>query len=146
MADNVRLAISLTRAVSEPLLRQLNPIHVAESARANKAGIEYGTRVLTRCRNFSSAKAKEILDALVQSYPAHNFVVDVEELERLGVPAAYPLRDAVAIVKCLFDVLYSLREDKVELFPKANNPAAQAAPAAQAKQTQSPSKRSKRPR
>jgi hypothetical protein len=118
MSNAVELAIELTKAVSEPLLRQINPVQVAESARANKISEEYGIRVLTRYTGCPDKKAKQMLRSLVQSYPTHDFIIDADELKELGLKAEYPEASFVEKMKNLTEAVYIYPEDKIELYSK----------------------------
>lgn len=99
--------------------------------------------MLVRYRNSQPPKAKAILDALVQSYAAHNIIVDVEELGRLGILAENAEGGELGVMKDLSDPLYSLGEDRIELFPKVNPGDLKAASIGQAKKAAKPSKRMK---
>jgi hypothetical protein len=81
-------AAELTSAVYRTIYQQIDPNRLAESARGLEIGCEYGIRVLRRYRPDLLAKVStEVIHRLVHAYPSHGFVVDLEELAELGLPA-----------------------------------------------------------
>ena len=81
-------AAELTSAVYRTIYQQIDPNRLAESARGLEIGCEYGVRVLRRYRPDVFAKdGEQLIHRLVHAYPSHGFVVDLEELAELGLPA-----------------------------------------------------------
>lgn len=68
---STRMAIGL----SEPLLRQIDPVQVGETARSMAIAQAYGERLRVRSKNFSN----EALELLIEGYPEHGFVIDRRE-------------------------------------------------------------------
>jgi hypothetical protein len=90
MKDALELATELSAIVSNPLISQMNPRRIGESSRALDIGLEYGKRILERYRGFTSERAKDILQQLIYGYPNHRFILDVDELNYIGLKAGYP--------------------------------------------------------
>jgi hypothetical protein len=81
-------AAELTSAVYRTIYQQIDPNRLAESARGLEIGCEYGIRVLRRYRpDLSTKVGADLIHRLVHAYPSHGFVVDLEELTELGLPA-----------------------------------------------------------
>jgi hypothetical protein len=96
-------AAELTSAVYRTIYQQIDPNRLAESARGLEIGCEYGARVLRRYRpDVFARNGERLVHRLVHDYPSHGFVVDLEELAELGLPARAaeegPERDAVEAI------------------------------------------------
>jgi hypothetical protein len=84
-------AAELTQGLYGPLFGQLDPAHLAESARGLEIGVEYGERVLKRYRPALWAEqGPKLLNRLVHDYPTHGFTIDQEEAHELGIPTRIP--------------------------------------------------------
>lgn len=81
-------AAELTGNLMGRVYEQVDPVKIAESARALEVATHLGVRLLTRYRaGFSREQAKVLLRTLAHDYPCHGFPLDLEELSDLGVPA-----------------------------------------------------------
>jgi len=103
MSEAIHLATEFAGHTSGTLYSQLNPIRIGEYARALEIGETYGKIILTRYRGWNEPKADSLIKTLVYQYPSHGFIVDYEELEKLGLPAE------LVDIK-VADILFSLRE------------------------------------
>jgi hypothetical protein len=84
-------AAELTQGLYGPLFGQLDPAHLAESARGLEIGVEYAERVLKRYRPALWAEqGPKLLNRLVHDYPTHGFTIDQEEAHELGIPTRIP--------------------------------------------------------
>ena len=102
-----RNATDLTGILYRDLYAKIDPSHVAEAARGQEQGMYYIERLLKRYRPHGfSDKTREAVHALVHDYPAHDFVVDLEELQELGFPAR---RAAGGEIQALDDLAQGLR-------------------------------------
>lgn len=73
------IAIKMALGLSEPLLRQIDPIQVGETTRSMSIARAYGERLMIRSQNFSS----DVLALLIDSYPEHGFVIDRREAKEI---------------------------------------------------------------
>jgi len=81
-------AAELTGNLMGRVYEQVDPVKIAESARALEVATHFGVRLLTRYRaGFSHEQAKALFRSLAHDYPCHGFPLDLEELSELGVPA-----------------------------------------------------------
>lgn len=87
ISEAVSLASQFTGRTSAKLYEQLSPTNIGKYARALEVGEQYGIRILMTLMGWSEENAKHSISTLVKSYPAHGFVIDLEELKRLGLPA-----------------------------------------------------------
>ena len=116
MSDSIRHAIDFTRLVCEPLLSQINPIQLGEKDRQNRVGLQYAISILTRYMKRDEDSAKEIAQAFTTGYPAHSFIIDAEELAKLGLSARNCEIAEENLLKKIRSAIYSYRDDLIELF------------------------------
>ncbi len=89
--DACSKAAELTTGLYGPLFAQLDPAHIAESARGLEIGGEYAERLLKRYRPaLWAGQGPKLLDRLVHAYPTHGFVIDREEAVELRLPTRTP--------------------------------------------------------
>jgi hypothetical protein len=92
---NRRYGISIKEALKEsvplvsnlmrPLFEQIDPIEMGGNRRALAIGEEYANRMLELVGN---PKSKEIIKKMVWDYPSHDFHIDFDEAEEVGLPVA----------------------------------------------------------
>jgi hypothetical protein len=87
------IATELARGVIQPIMAQIDPMHIGEVARALQIGREYGKRLGANSLNLQD----ESLTRLVEGYPSHGFVIDRDEAGELF----FHVRDATAEEKAL---------------------------------------------
>jgi hypothetical protein len=75
------IATELAKGVIAPIMAQIDPMHVGEVSRALKIGKEYGARLSFKSENLLDGS----LDALVEGYPSHGFVIDRSEASDLFI-------------------------------------------------------------
>lgn len=85
--DSLKMAIDYTAKTAGKLYDGLNPKEVAEYARNLEEGELYARRVLVGCAGKDEETARVIAKQLVHGYPSHAFVLDQDELEKIGLPA-----------------------------------------------------------
>jgi hypothetical protein len=85
LGDAIHYAAEFCGNTSGTLYRHLNPKKIGEYARALEVGEYYGTMILTRYKKIPEKKAKMLANTLVYKYPSHEFVIDYEELQKLGI-------------------------------------------------------------
>lgn len=99
----------VTRFVADltsPLFQRIDVVHYTQMSRALKEGEEYARRLL-RCRlgeDVSNAIARK----LVENYPEHGFIIDTEEVERLGLRPSKPTSDQLRIMNEIAEQLNGL--------------------------------------
>lgn len=111
--DAHKLAIEFTSKTAGRLYDQLNPKEIAEYSRTLEEGEWYGRLILMGTKRMSEDGAFDIVSKLVHSYPAHSFVLDFEQLEKLGLPAEC-IDDAslCVLLKMVISVLPTDLEDE----------------------------------
>jgi len=122
-------AAELTSSLYGPLYAQVDPTRVAECARGLELGMAYALRLLRRYRPDLEEKAgRKIVHALVHAYPSHGFILDLEELRDLGLPARAPEEEEGPIVDALALALveYGTHSDLIALAMPRNSAAARA--------------------
>jgi len=89
LIDACNVATDFTGKVCGSLYGQIEPDSIGVSARNLEVGVYYTRRVLRRYRpaDFDEDEADELVRALVWGYPSHDFIIDIEELRDLNVPA-----------------------------------------------------------
>ena len=70
------IATELTTGLFGKLYEQIDPVHLAETTRANSIAMHYGRRL-------SGNLQEDALRKLVYDYPAHGYVIDLEEAKKL---------------------------------------------------------------
>lgn len=86
VTEAFNLASEFTGCTSGTLYTQLNPMKIAEYAKALEIGLKYGNLVLARYMHWPVEKASRVIDILVKGYPTHDFIIDLETLIDLGLP------------------------------------------------------------
>lgn len=115
MSEAITLATEFSGNTSGTLYQQLDPKKIGEYARALEIGERYGIIILTRYMGWSAEKADMVIKKIVKSYPAHSFVIDVDELCFLGLPAITANEQEEVILDELRAVLLTTKGDIVEL-------------------------------
>ena len=118
----IELAIKFTGETSGTLYSKLDPNKIGEYARALDVGVNYGITIMTRYMGWTHEKAEEILKKLVYDYPSHGYVIDIDELQALGLPVD-KIEDKEELfphVMKLRDMLLENRETVIELIAKEN--------------------------
>lgn len=84
-AQTIDAMLRFSAAISEPLVRQLDPKLVHHAKQMLRVTARYAERLLTMsgCEN-----ANLVAKRLVENYPTHGFVIDAREAEVLGLPVA----------------------------------------------------------
>lgn len=130
ISEAVSLAAKFAGGTSGTLYHQLDPKKIGEYARALEIGEAYGIRLLTRYMRWAEEKADELVKRLVKSYPSHSFVIDVDELASLGLPAQAVADHEEAILDEMRLALIHTNGDTIELLemPSAISKADDSAP------------------
>ncbi len=93
--------------IMNPLYSHIDPSKVGSYRRALSEGEEYATRLLS---SIGHPAAEELAEHLVWDYPAHDFVIDYEEAEAIGLPVQ---RLPIAQEKSLINSLIGLMHDGI---------------------------------
>jgi len=107
ISEAVHLAAEFSGQTSGTLYSKLNPYKIGEYARALEIGEQYGITLLNRYRGWTKEKAEKTVKTLVKQYPSHGFIIDLEELISLGLPA-------IKINENLTDTIINLRKKLLE--------------------------------
>ena len=86
VAEAIKLATDFAASTSGSLYSKLDPYRIGEYARALEIGERYGNRILKELMNWSASDADTLIRELVRSYPEHGYIIDYDELVRLGLP------------------------------------------------------------
>lgn len=95
-----QIATEMASGLFAPLYRQVDPLHVGETARAMSIAREYGERLLARGENIK----KGALEELITEYPSHSFAIDSEEAGKLFTKVHEPTVAESALVDLLGDL------------------------------------------
>ncbi len=80
------IGASVMRGLVDPLFSRIDPIQVGEIFRALDVSREYGKRLVTHSYGKLSEDERErLVRTLAEDYPAHGFVIDLEEARLLGL-------------------------------------------------------------
>jgi hypothetical protein len=114
LTDAYTIAIEMTCKLMGPLYSQIDPDKIAQSARYLEIGDQYAERLLARYRP-DVGDRKSVLRKLSRSYPTHDFVIDVEELREIGIPARVAAGKEVALIRRLETEILKLIEQEEEV-------------------------------
>lgn len=105
--DACQAATELVARMWEPLLRRIEPKSLANSLRGMELSRAYAERLLRRYRPQLYAEAgHQIIENLVAGYPTHDYLIDREELDDIGLPARAPTEQETDAVESVADVLW----------------------------------------
>jgi len=126
-------AAELTSSLYGRVYAMADPIRVAACARGLEVGTEYSLRLLRRYReDLIASNGRRLIHRLVHAYPSHDFIIDLEELADLGLPARAPEGKETPLLDELAPALVEYRPDSdlIRLVPSPKvAPQARAAPA-----------------
>jgi hypothetical protein len=83
--EAVKVASSFGAEVAIGLSEQLNIRTIGKFSRWLKLSEMYAETVLTRYLNWSPEKASKTAKKLVNDYPDHGYIIDIEEAQKLGL-------------------------------------------------------------
>jgi len=73
----MEVASRLTTGLYSEVYRQIDPLKIGEDARATQIAQHYGSRLVKKSLNAS----QEVVQQLIEGYPAHSCVIDYEEVK-----------------------------------------------------------------
>lgn len=91
------IATNLTVGLFQPIYQQIEPTRLGEVARAMSIAEQYGLRL----DRFSDNLKPGALERMVNGYPSHRFVIDLEEAQDLFRHVREPEADERALVEGL---------------------------------------------
>jgi hypothetical protein len=115
VSEVIHLAAEFVGHTSGTLYSQLNPIKIGEYARALEIGESYGKIVLTRYKGWVEQKADLLVKTLVYKYPSHGFIIDQEELAKLGLPAECVGTELASLLFKMRNILIRTKSTFIEL-------------------------------
>ncbi|MFZ2153006.1 MAG: hypothetical protein WAV41_03020 [Microgenomates group bacterium] len=121
ICEAVELASDFCGKTSGKLYQKLNPAKIGEYARALEIGESYGVTILNKYCKWDRQKAEMTVKILVKQYPSHEYVIDLEELTDLGIPAELICDELVDSVKILRNLMLQSAETQVELIEPTTN-------------------------
>jgi hypothetical protein len=108
----LEVATDLTGNLYRPVFQQIDPMRIGEVSRAMLIAKEYGTRLAERSGNHKP----ETLDRLVESYPSHGFVIDVDEAKELFLDVREPNEGESTLAVLLEAIIHvALETDEAEV-------------------------------
>ncbi|MEI6296497.1 MAG: hypothetical protein WCO84_02505 [bacterium] len=105
--DVVKLAAMFSGQTCSSLYNKIDPEMLGEYARLLEMCEKYVFEVLIRYAGRDYEDAKKVTKKLVYGYPNHNFIIDIQESEKLGLPAEEVSDDIKEIID---DLKIELRE------------------------------------
>ena len=115
ISESIQLATQFAGITSGTLYAQLNPQRIGEYARALEIGEYYAIMLLTRYMGWNEEEAEITIKTMVKQYPSHGFVIDLEELQKLKLPAK-PMDNTLAeIMFELNELLPELEDSLIEM-------------------------------
>ena len=93
------IATNLASGLFSSLFSQVDPLYVAESARALTIARNYGRRLSADSKNWT----EDTLDTLLSGYPSHGFVIDRQEAEKLFRNIREPQGDETILANMMGD-------------------------------------------
>lgn len=81
--EALREALPAVTAMMNPLYAHIDPSKVGEYRRSLAVGEEYAKRILKRA---GCANVEALTEKLVWGYPSHDYIIDYDEAEDLGLP------------------------------------------------------------
>lgn len=83
-AQTLKSMLRFSASFSEPLVRQLDPKMVHHAKQMLRVTARYAARLLSMT---GGSDAEAVATRLVENFPTHGFVIDIDEAQRLGLPA-----------------------------------------------------------
>jgi hypothetical protein len=96
--DAIKLAIEFSGNTSRALYGQIHPKSIPEYARLLEIGERYGIKILTDYMKWNVEEAGKLVRRLVYEYPSHEFIIDDDELEKLGLEVERPQGEEAALI------------------------------------------------
>jgi hypothetical protein len=93
--------------IMNPLYGHIDPSKLGSYRRMLAEGEEYAKRLLNSVNN---ERVDDLVQQLVWEYPSHDFVIDYDEAERIGIPVK---RLGLAEEKALIKAILGLQEDDI---------------------------------
>lgn len=115
LSDVIALAANFCGQTSGTLYKQLDPKKIGEYARALDIGEYYGIKILTKFKAWNRKNAEQTVRKLVKGYPSHEYILDLEELQELQLPAIQASKEEECILHDLRKLLLNLTGDLIEL-------------------------------
>jgi len=98
--DGLRDAVPLVSELMRPIFEQIDPIEMGGNRRAIAISEEYARRMLAISGN---PKYREIVKAMVWEYPSHDFCIDFDEADAIGLPVErLPYEQDLAFCDAIF--------------------------------------------
>jgi hypothetical protein len=94
-------ATQLVTEMTRPLFEHIDVFRYSQMSRALKVGEEYARRLLSR--RFAKAEATEIARKLVENYPTHSFVIDIDEAKDIGLQLVAPSDEQESLLDAIAD-------------------------------------------
>lgn len=85
------IATKFVSDMMRPLYEKIDTVHYIQRSRMLKEAEEYAIRLLMP--QHSPAKATEIARGLVEDYPEHGFIIDIDEATQIGLRVQQPTDD-----------------------------------------------------
>lgn len=84
-----KISFNLVTEMVRPLVEKIDAVHYNKMVRHMRIMKMYAETLMKRA-GYAAQKASEISEALVEQYPDHGYVIDVEEAKQLGLKITEP--------------------------------------------------------
>ncbi|HEY3250485.1 MAG TPA: hypothetical protein VGK25_05150 [Ignavibacteria bacterium] len=121
VAEAFELANKFTGKTSGKLYSQLNAYKLGYYSRALGIGEHYAKQVLTRYMKWDAKPSADTVKKLVTGYPSHDFVIDVDELVSLKLPAKMIDSALLKSICTLRDLIKKYKGDLIEFIEFKDN-------------------------
>lgn len=117
-SEAISLAIEFSGKLAAYQYAKIDPKEIGEYDRILQVGQRYGCKILTKYMGWSEEKASQMIRKLVEDYPSHGFIIDLEELVNLGLPAKYVDETQSESILELGEFLLNLEDPQIMLLEK----------------------------
>lgn len=90
------LTLNFVSSMMTPLFDKIDTVHYTQMARSLKVAEEYAYRLLMP--RYSEDHAKEMARHLVEQYPEHGFIIDIDEAKKIGLQVQQATTEQGAIL------------------------------------------------
>ena len=97
------LATQFVHGMVQPLFASIDVVHYTQLSRTLKVAEEYAVRLMEP--RLGREKAVEIATRLTATYPEHGFVIDLNEIKDIGLPAEEATGSVAAILDQMVPIL-----------------------------------------
>jgi hypothetical protein len=113
------IATKFVAEMMRPLFEKIDTVHYTKMARILKVAQDYAERLLGQ--RMPHDEAQGIAQTLTQAYAEHGFVIDAEELDRIGLELGELSENVANIIDPLAPFLQALQGNYIGLLKEVSN-------------------------